>query len=105
MQKQKDLIEHPTGGRTCLRPRIITATCENWFYEFEIPIAENMPDEIICCGCRFVVTMLFNGFGNGVSGSRHFASDPAVDGYTQGYRIKIRGSHALIHLGKACRVP
>src|SRR5215207_1551145 len=98
MQHEKDLVEHPGGRGFGFGLRLLVVASQNRFDQFEIPVAENVPYEIIKGGCTLVVTMLLNRFGHYVACAREFAGDPTVDRQAHCNRIEIRNTQTPVYL-------
>ena len=79
MQHRNDLIQDPGCRRTGfgLCRFIIAVKC--WFGEFNIPIAERTPGEVIQRICRIVKTIDLNRDRSCFRGFGGFADDPFVE--------------------------
>ena len=105
MEQQQDLVDHPGGGGARLGLGCLVRPGEDRLDEFEIPVAEHVPDELVERRRRLVELVFVECRAHARLGARRLAGDPAVDGDARGERIVIRVMRHAVHLGKARGVP
>ena len=105
MEQQQNLIENPCGCRTGFNLGSFVITQQHRFDEFEIPIAEDVPDETIGRARRLVETIPFN-LDREIGGDAgDFPDDPFVDVLRQCCGIKTFDAGTFVHFAEARSVP
>ena len=105
MQQLQRFIQHIAAHVTrFLLCRIVHAHQQR-LDEFEIPVAEHVPDELVERASRIVETVFRDGFrGLGFAGGE-FTQNPAIHRARHLGKVDLARRAALVHLGKASRVP
>ena len=104
MKQLKRPVEHKGRHRARLGGGGIV-TGEDRLDQLEIPVAIDMPDEVIDRARRLVETEGLYGLGDGGQRPFAFARDPAIERHLGGGRIEVGAGHAIVDLGEARRVP
>ncbi len=105
MQDLVDLIQAVSSG--CLRfslSKLIVAH-EDWLEQFQIPIAELVPDKTICRACRFIEAIVRNAFRDSARRLGQFRQNPAIDSKLCIIRLEVWIKLHAVHLSKTCRIP
>src|SRR3989442_13516445 len=105
MQEAQDLVPHPCthGAGFCLCEAV--RPLQHRLCEFEVPVAENIPDKPIGCPGSLVESIALDTLGDFTQCSSSLVCDPAIDGLLRRLGSKSRYSHAFVQSGKAARIP
>src|SRR4029079_9750780 len=77
MQKLQDLVTHPGVVRAVFYCRQAAGPLQHRLRQFEIPVAEDVPDKAICRPGCLIETISLNSFGDLAHGLRGFVRAPA----------------------------
>ena len=77
-KRVQNLIEHVSGGGLGFLPRALVRE-QDRLDEFEIPVAERAPEEVIELMGGFIEPVIVEGLRHFPAQIREFAHDPAVD--------------------------
>src|SRR5437868_15080744 len=105
MQNLADLVEDESRCGACLRPGSLLFALQYGFGEFDIPVAEHVPDEAVDCAGGIVEPECVEGVS---AFSRHlgrFSDDPSVERYFQGIGVESFGTDAIVQLGEPGGIP
>ena len=105
VQKLEDLVARPGGHRLRLRDCTRRPARQDGLGKLQVPVAVDVPDEPVGRLGRLVETEGVERLGDLAAGLLQFVRDPAVERLLGGGRIERRHGHAVVHLGKARRVP
>ena len=79
VQQLVDLVEHEGHRRLALGLGRLVVAHEDRLQQFEIPVAEQVPDEAVGSTGRLVETVRGDAVGDVARRARQFGQDPAVD--------------------------
>ncbi len=105
MEQLQRPVEHEAGHGAGLGRRRCVAAGKDRLDQLEIPVAIDVPDEVIDGAGRLVEAEGLQGLGDGGKRPLALAGDPAVQRHLGGGRIEAGARHAFVHLGEARGVP
>ncbi len=105
VEQFQDLVDDPRHRGAGFDHRLLIVAGEDGLDEFEVPVAEDAPDEFIDGAGGFVELVGFEAGGHARGGALGFAGDPAVERVLDAAGIEVVLAHALVHFGEAGGVP
>ena len=105
VEQAQDGVQHPGGGGAGLRPGRAVGTGQHRLGELQIPVAEDIPGEVVDRARRRVEAVGVEGCGHGAGRTRGLAHDPAVDPALGLRGIEAGDRRTAIGLAEARRVP
>ena len=103
MQQLQRLVEHPGGHGARLGGGRLVAAGEDRLDQLEIPVAEDVPDELVDGAGRLVEAVGLERLGDGGERALALAGDPAVERHLRRRRIEVlrRGTQSFISAKRA----
>src|SRR5690554_1404907 len=105
MKELVNLVQHVSGAGSRLGLCCLILAVEDRLQQFQIPIAEEAPDETVSGASRIVEAVVGDAFGDRPRGARQFRQYPAVDGETRILGLERRIALDAVHLRKAGCIP
>jgi hypothetical protein len=108
VEHHEDLIEHPAGdglGLVIDRAPLGPSPCEQRLDQFEIPVAELVPDEAVDGVGGLVEAQVGEALSSACDGRPTSADDPAVDRQRRGGRLDSWSSADAVRLAEARGIP